>query len=455
MKNCPNCNGENRDEALFCTKCGNKLEEQPSNTDINTIQNDNTSENSDPGVNQVIEPTVQPSANETPPVDPPKKKSKVMVYVIGIVAVIAIIFLAMNISFAKPVNKLIKGLVKLSKMNKYTTTTTIDIAYDGDDDEADFISDFALKLETAADVNDVLAQVTLDLLYSNKSVIEVAAGINNEDVYIDLKDLHKKVFYQEIEDVFPDYPDYINDYKIIKKAFDDISLKFDTKNYIKIIDEVLDDNIKGSGNKVTVTLDSKTMSKLVKELLEEAEDDKKLRESIRKNGIDFINRIIKEKRKLEIIDVDDLEEILEIFEDKGDFEDFYQEAIANALIDMDYMDFDIDDINELELTFRFGAGNTIKGIDFTGEIDDELEINVKNDIKSGASFTKFNKKNSIEINELISGGDIEDVAEEISENLIKAIKKNKDLKNKIEDLTGEDIDDLIEMFMYGVLSPVW
>ena len=197
------------------------------------------------------------------------------------------------------------------------------------------------------------------------------------------------------------------------------------------------------------------MSKLVKELLEEAEDDKKLRESIRKNGIDFINRIIKEKRKLEIIDVDDLEEILEIFEDKGDFEDFYQEAIANALIDMDYMDFDIDDINELELTFRFGAGNTIKGIDFTGEIDDELEINVKNDIKSGASFTKFNKKNSIEINELISGGDIEDVAEEISENLIKAIKKNKDLKNKIEDLTGEDIDDLIEMFMYGVLSPVW
>ena len=122
---------------------------------------------------------------------------------------------------------------------------------------------------------------------------------------------------------------------------------------------------------------------------------------------------------------------------------------------MDYMDFDIDDINELELTFRFGAGNTIKGIDFTGEIDDELEINVKNDIKSGASFTKFNKKNSIEINELISGGDIEDVAEEISENLIKAIKKNKDLKNKIEDLTGEDIDDLIEMFMYGVLSPVW
>ena len=89
-------------------KCGNKLEEQPSNTDINTIQNDNTSENSIQALIR-FEPTVQPSANETPPVDP-KKKSKVMVYVIGIVAVIAIIFLTMNISFAKPVNKLIKGL---------------------------------------------------------------------------------------------------------------------------------------------------------------------------------------------------------------------------------------------------------------------------------------------------------------------------------------------------------
>ncbi|NLL68560.1 MAG: zinc-ribbon domain-containing protein, partial [Clostridiaceae bacterium] len=33
MKTCPNCSSENRDEAMFCTKCGTKFEEQPINTD--------------------------------------------------------------------------------------------------------------------------------------------------------------------------------------------------------------------------------------------------------------------------------------------------------------------------------------------------------------------------------------------------------------------------------------
>jgi len=332
-------------------------------------------------------------------------------------------------------------------MDKCTTTTTVDINYDGDEEAADLLNKLTVKLETAADVNELFAQLNLDLLYSNKPVVQVAAGLNNQDFYIDLKDLHKKVFYQDVEDVIPDYPDFANDYKIIKKAMDGISLKFDTKKYMKIVNKVLDDNIKKSGNKVILTLDSEIMSELFTALLEEAEDDNKLMESVRKNGIDFINRIIKEKKKLKTIDVDDLEETLEIFEDKDEFEEYYQDAISNALARLDYMDFD--EIPELELIFRFGSGNTIKGIDFTTEINDELEIFVKADIKSGASFTKFNRKDSIEIKKLMTGGDIEDVVEEITDNLIKAVKKNKDLTKKIEDLTGQDVEDAIEMLMYG------
>jgi hypothetical protein len=337
-------------------------------------------------------------------------------------------------------------------MDKATSTTTIDITYDGDEEEIDFLNEITIKLETAADINNLLAQISLDLLYSNKSVVQVEAGANNEDFYIDLKDLHKEIFYQSIEDVVPDYQDYVNDYKIIKKALDGISVKFDEKKYIKIVKDVLDDDIKGSGNKVTVTLNAKNISKLTEKILEEAEDDKKLMESIRKNAIDFLNEVIDQEKKFKIIEVDDFEDALEIFEDKDDFEDYYQEAIASALDGMDYMDLDIDDLPEMEITFRFGSGNTIKGIDYTGVIeedDETIEIIVKTDIKSGANFTKFNRKNAIEIEELLSGGEIEDVAEEVSENLIKAIKKNKNLKDKIEELTGEDIEDSIEMMMYG------
>jgi len=447
MKKCPNCNFENRDEAFFCTKCGTKLQEQSSDTNVNVGQQTYMPENSGYTVNQVIEPSVQPSSGVNISIEKPKKKSKALIYVLGLAAVIAIVFLVMNISFAKPAEKVILGLVKLSKMDKCTTTTTVDINYDGDEEAADLLNKLTVKLETAADVNELFAQLNLDLLYSNKPVVQVAAGLNNQDFYIDLKDLHKKVFYQDVEDVIPDYPDFANDYKIIKKAMDGISLKFDTKKYMKIVNKVLDDNIKKSGNKVILTLDSEIMSELFTALLEEAEDDNKLMESVRKNGIDFINRIIKEKKKLKTIDVDDLEGTLEIFEDKDEFEEYYQDAISNALARLDYMDFD--EIPELELIFRFGSGNTIKGIDFTTEINDELEIFVKADIKSGASFTKFNRKDSIEIKKLMTGGDIEDVVEEITDNLIKAVKKNKDLTKKIEDLTGQDVEDAIEMLMYG------
>ena len=457
MKICPNCNSDNSDEAMFCTKCGNRFEVQSLNTNTDSTQNYSAPIDTMPSVNQVVQPITQPHPSFPTPVEqPPKKKSKVLVYVLGLVAVIAVVFLAINlISNANPADKLIKGLAKLSKMDKATTTTTVDIVYDGEDEEIELINDITIKLETAADMNDLLAQITLDLLYDNKTVVQVAAGVNNEDLYIDLKDLHKEPFYQEMEGLVPEYSDYINDYKIIKKALNEVSLKFDNKKYIKIIKNVLDDDIKGSGNKVTVTLNSKTISKLTQKLLEEAEDDTKLMESIRKNAIDFINRVIKEEKKFKVIDVDDFEDALEMFDDEDDFEDYYKDIIADALDGMDYMDFDIDDIPEMELTFTFGSGNAIKSIAYAGVIeegDDTIEINVKTDIKSGASFTKINKKGAIEIEELLNGGDFEDVVEEVTENLIKAVKKNKNLTKKIEELTDEDIEDAIEMMMYGAFS---
>lgn len=457
MKICPNCNSDNRDEAMFCTKCGNRFGEQILNTNADTTQNYSAPINTMPIENQFVQPVAQPAASNTASFEqPPKKKSKAVVYVLALIAVIAVVFLVINlISNSSPVDKLLKGLSKLSKMDKATTMTMVDIVYDGDDEEAEFLNDITIKLETAADVNDLLAQITLDLLYDNKSVVQVAAGVNNEDLYIDLKDLYKKAFYQEIEGMLPEYSDYVNDIKIIKKALNEVSLKFDNKKYIKIVKDVLDDDIKGSGNKVTLTLNSKTISKLTEKILEEAEDDTKLMESIRKNAIDFINKVIKEEKKLKIIEVDEFEDALEIFEDEDDFEDSYKDMIADALSNMDYMDIDIDDIPDMDITFRFGAGNTIKGIDYIAVIDesgDDIEINVKTDIKSGASFTKINKKDAIEIEEFINDGDFEEVVEEVTANLIKTVKKNKALEEKIEDITGEDVEDAIDMMMYGAFS---
>jgi hypothetical protein len=460
MKICPNCSSENRDEAKFCTKCGTRFEEQLQNANINTAQDNSTPINTIQSENQAAQPVAQPGVSYNTPESSPKKKSKVLIYVIGLVAVLAVAFLAKTFLFAaSPAEKLVRGLAKLGKMEKSTITTTINVEYDGDNEEIELLNEISIKLESATDINELLAQLSLDLIYGNKPVIQVAAGVNNEELYVDLKDLYKEKFYQEIEGFTPGYQDFINDYKIIKKAFDGINLKFDDKKYIKIVKDVLDDDIKGSGNKVTVTLNSKTINKLVKEILEEAEEDKKLMETIRKNGIDLFKKIIKEEKKLELVDVDDLEEALEIFEDKDEFEEYYQDALSGLTSSMDYMDIDIDDLPEMEITFRFGGGNSIKGIDYIGVMEDGSEtfrIITKTEIKSGASFTKINKKNAIEIEELMSGQeDLEGIVEEITENLTKAVKKNKDITKKIEELTGEDVEDAIEMMMYGVFSSVY
>lgn len=462
MKICPQCNSSNRDEAKFCTKCGENLGVQSldrtDSTDTKPVQ-DNAATDSKPTDIPVSQPVVEnavPSESQ-PTVSSPRKKSTGLFIVAGI-AVIAIVFLLIRlVSNASPVNKLLKGLSKLSKMNEFTAITTIDVNYDGDSEEGELLNDMIFKAEMAADTDDLLAQITLELIYDKKSVTQLAAGVNNEDVYVDLKDLYKNVLYQDIEDLLPDYKDYLNDYKLIKKAIDEISLKFDNKEYIKIIKDTLDDDIKGSGNKVTLTLNSKTMTRLMEKLLKEAQDDKKLMESIRKNGINLIKRILKDEKKFEKLEVDELEEVLEIFEDKDDFEDYYDDLMSSALQSMEYtLSYSLDSIKDLDITFVFGASGNIKEIEYSVMVDadgDDLEILFSSEIKSGAKFTKFNRNKAIVIEELMNDYDeLEEVAEEVTENLIKAVKKNKKLTNKIEDLSGEDVEDAIEYMMYNIFS---
>lgn len=460
MKICPSCNNTNKDEAKFCTKCGNNIEgQQPINNDP-VIPAQDVQAPVNPIPSDLPESMPTPITSNPESINTPsKKKSKGLVNVLAIVAVVAILFFIVNlISNANPVNKLFKGLAGLSKMEKATATTTVNINYDGDEEEGKLLKDMTIKLQTATDINNLLAEVTLDLLYENKSVVALGAGVNNEEFYIDLKDLYKDKFYQEIESLVPDYKDYINDYKIIKKAIDGISLKFDSKEYRKIIKDVLDDDIKGSGNKVTVTLNSKSILRLNEKLLKEAKGDKKLMESIRKNGTDLIKKLLKDKKNFEILDVDDLEDALDILEDKGDFEDSYVDFIDSMLSSINYYKYDLEDISEMKVTFRFGFGSKIKGIDYTAVIEDDyndetIEIITKTDIKRGANFSKINKKNAVEFEELMY--DFDTVVEKVTDNLIKAVKKNKSLTRKIEDISGDDIEDSIEYLMYNVFRFIY
>jgi hypothetical protein len=182
--------------------------------------------------------------------------------------------------------------------------------------------------------------------------------------------------------------------------------------------------------------------------------------SARTYAIDVIEKILKDKKKLEIIDPDDLEDALETLEDEDNFEDEYQNAINQALSEFEYA---VDDLNgdEIEITFIFGMFNKIKAIEYSFTFEDEyndqtFDVNFKADIKDGARFTKINKKDAMEITELVTDQDeLEEVAESVTENLTKAVEKHDDLAETIEEVSGQDLEDAIGALLEGIAYNVY
>ncbi len=469
MKICPNCNAVSDDSAKFCVKCGSVLPAAPVSAPAQEIPVSAPAQEV-PVSAPAQEAPVYTPAPETPVYAPapgaptnnpapgaaPKKKSVVKIALILAVAAIALYLVISKVLFLiNPAAALLSGIKSIYSLEKSTVTSTISVDYSGDDDDMDTLNDITIKMVSAADIKNLIAEVSLEALYSNKSVVKIAAGVNNEYLYIDPLKLYNKKFYTELEEVLPDSEDYINDLKIIMNAVSGIDIKLDAGKYAGAVKKALGSKLKGSFGKVTVKLDQEVLLKFALAVLEKAEKDDALIESIRTGAIKAINQIIKDKKFEEaFIDKDDLEELLETFEDKKEFKESFKDAIADAIEELEYEleyieDYEPDEPFEMTLTFRFNLFNKLTGVDcvMEGEVDDgTMRITVTNDIRGGAGFTNINTKDAIDIQELASDYDEqEEVVGEILNNLIKSVKSNKELTKKIEDITGEDLDDIEDL----------
>ena len=248
--------------------------------------------------------------------------------------------------------------------------------------------------------------------------------------------------------------------QVLLKYIRQANIKYDKKKYAKAIAHVLDDEIRGSLGKVTVTLDSKSLMEIFAEVFDVMADDEVLMKSFRENARDLINRILKDKHEFEVLfSEDDLEELLDYIEDEDDFETAWMYVIREAsygigyiLDELDYY-MSLDEIPEFDITFSFGMfSKNIKGIKVSMKVegydDESITVNVDSRISNKASFTKINSKSAIDIEELEEDPyEFLDIAEEILENLVGNIEKNKKLTNAIEDFTGMDADELADLIM--------
>jgi hypothetical protein len=445
---CPNCKKRNQDNYLFCDNCGTKLSEKQINTSDESTRGD----------------IPQFTSSATGNAQTSRRPFGIGKIIAVAVAAVLVIVLFVNFVFgANLVYKLLHGLEKLSKMDKYTLDTKISLSVDSDDPVFDILNKFTYKTTIKADAKKMVSEAAINLLFKDKSVTKAVIGVNSEDLYLKFPDLYKKPFYYNLG---RKYAGMQNDFKIIRECFEGINLKFDKKKYAEIISDALGNDMRKKSGKIIITLDNKNIPRLLEDVLEEAADDEKLMESIRTNAIKFFRNMLKEIdsfKSFTYIEEDELEEILENLEDKDEFEDMYEEGIEYLLEEIEYYnDYDYwDDMPEVELSFGMGAFNKIKsiGINFEYEdpySDESIEMDIETKIKGGAGFTKLNKKNAVDLEDLASDSKLlKGIAEDVIGNLIKLIEKNKDLVNEIEDTFDVDLSDLedqlldmVDMFTY-------
>ena len=417
MKVCPNCQTNNEDGTNFCIKCGTVLK-----------------------IPQSAPVSRKPSSGKKP---------------FFIVAALVVVIYAMYaiIMASNPSLRLLSGMAKLGKTGAATVNSTITVKYRGDNDDLKLLNNASVKMSTAVDMNKMLAESSFDLLYDNKSVAKLSAGLGSEDLYLDPLKLYTKKFFYELDD---QTLSIIDELQVLIKYIKQANIKFDSKRYAAIEKEILDDNLKGSLGKVTLTLDTKFSYEMLIAIFEEAADDEQLMESIRKNAQDIINKIQKDDHTFEVIfDEEYLQDALDYIEDKDDFADAYQVAVENAIIALEGQLASIKEypenytnVPEMEFTFKFGLFQSIKSISCSMNVDNEdtdesFKVVIDSSVKGGAHFTNFKRSGAVDVLDVVSDpAQAESIANKALKNVIINIKSNKKLTSALEDLTGQDIDDL-------------
>lgn len=458
---CPNCSHSNQDDHNFCEKCGANLKTE---VPLNSTEDNTTEKENIPGVNEGQKNDTDTSKKANPAEEnKPQKKFSIVKIALALVGIFFAYILFSNLALGfSPVTRLLKGLKDFSKGSKFTTESTMGLKYKGSNDALSLLNNISVEGVSYSDTDKLKAEASFKILYNEKDLTEIKSGFDNEMFWIDPMKLYNKGFYYEFN---KDIADAMNDVQIYKKAIEKISLDFNKKELSKIIKDSLGRDLKNSLGKVTLTLDYDNTLELLSELLEYAQEDEKLMNSIRKNGISFIKTIIKEgeKDKLEFLyDEDTFEMVLEIFEDEKDFEDYYENFIANLQYELEEVVYGLFAVTkEYEITFNYGLFNNLKNITYEFTIDsgdygnESIKIDCVSSTRKGAKFSKFNTKKAENIEDLMDDPEeLMDIAKDVVDNLTETITDNKDFKKdlkKIEDTLGIDIDDLsdnLDSFFY-------
>jgi len=307
------------------------------------------------------------------------------------------------------------------------------------DKEYRFLED--MELQVAGGIKGDKISSMLHIKNGRHDYAEAVMSIQGDNVFFDLEDLYKDILYVELgsdannlEDALV-FLDYLKDLNIKGVKW---------KNYGKIFTEEMGSNIDKKGSDIILTLDIEDLCHAFEAMIDEAEDDRDLKEGLK-------NALIKMFEKMEKDDVtlmtlmssssdaitgiednwdelyedlmDNLRSLVQYESDQEyDYYSYYSQSPLAALEDTPI------DGQELRFSFFLGKLTKVETLVDMGDMDLSLELKLNKGYKA-----KTYKTSKAELLDDMDSKEVANMSSSIMKQVFKNIEEDKDFVEGLED----------------------
>lgn len=396
---CTECGTKHDNEAVFCENCGAKLEKP------------------------VIHRQEPKNKAKSQKVGKPARMK--FLKLIGLVIILAVVvafgrnwYLGLN----DPGMKIMHGTVKT--LQTKNPEMTLNISFERTSDEFEFLENVSIQLAAGIDKEDLSAKALVK--YNKDDLAEGAISYQSANMFIDLMDLYDELMYMDASEA----ESMISSLISLKNYLQDLDIKgVNWKTYGKIFTEEMGRSIEKDGSDVILTLNTRDLYYAFEAMLDEAEDDKDLKEGLQKALIDMFEEMIKDDFEMDGMSTRDWEEGLDFVENNWD--QAYEELMYGL---REFVEYDLDDLDysplaDQEIRFSFSF-NKLSAIETYIDLDD-MQMRVAMDLKDGFNAKSYKVRKAENIEDY-DPRDVEYMMEDVMKNLLENIKDNKDLVEDIE-----------------------
>ena len=349
MKECNRCLTENQDEAVFCSGCGAKLEDQ---------------------LNEVSEVSMSDRIM-TPDLDvkrPKKSKKGILVAFILIFVVLASVVGVQAYTRFNPIARLTYGLAQMSKQNELSTKISFATNVEPTIDE--FFKVISFNSEVYTNRKENFSHIAYNFSHEDEPLISFVMAAELDTLFIDLPGIFKENDYlyypisEEVETLKPE------DYEKYMKMVDWKSMPI--KAYAELLDEMLKESAENNFSSTTFSLTGEDFIDLLDAYLELLDDDDALVLWTQENIVNVLEAMLEDEFYVSGMTEEDLEMFLNEIDSRS-FIDDYRDVLEDMISEFDLVKRELKTqarVLKFEMVVEYSLFNKITKMIITPSYDD-------------------------------------------------------------------------------------